>query len=76
MRRSQCAGGADGRLTTVVKDPRIRWADGLSFGPDGWLYLADSAIPHIVLEGAEHHAAQAPYYVWRFRPGSAAAAGR
>ncbi|MEM9332062.1 MAG: L-dopachrome tautomerase-related protein, partial [Pseudomonadota bacterium] len=30
----------DGTLTTIVKDDRIRWADGLSFGPDGWLYLA------------------------------------
>ena len=65
----------DGTLTTVVKDDRIRWADGLSFGPDGWLYLADSAIPHIVLQNAEHHKAQAPYYVWRFKPGTSGAAG-
>jgi sugar lactone lactonase YvrE len=66
----------DGSLSTVVKDKRIRWADGLSFGPDGWLYLADSAIPHIVLQSAEHHASQAPYMVWRFRPGTSAAAGQ
>ena len=58
----------DGSLTTVVKDDRIRWADGLSFGPDGWLYLADSAIPHLVLQSAVHHANQAPYYIWRFKP--------
>ncbi|MEL6934090.1 MAG: L-dopachrome tautomerase-related protein [Pseudomonadota bacterium] len=66
----------DGILTTVVKDDRIRWADGLSFGPDGWLYLADSAIPHLVLQSAEHHAAQAPYYIWRFKPGTQGAAGQ
>lgn len=66
----------DGKLTTIVKDKRIRWADGLSFGPDGWLYLADSAIPHLVLQSAAHHAEQAPYYVWRFKPGTRAAAGQ
>lgn len=66
----------DGTLSTVVKDDRIRWADALSFGPDGWMYLSDSAIPELVLQSAEHHAAVAPYYVWRFRPGTSAAAGQ
>ncbi|MEM9330063.1 MAG: hypothetical protein AAGA53_01980, partial [Pseudomonadota bacterium] len=65
----------DGTLTTIVKDDRIRWADGLSFGPDGWLYLADSAIPHIVLQNAEYHRSHAPYYIWRFKPGTSGAAG-
>lgn len=66
----------DGNLSTVVKNKRIRWADGLSFGPDGWLYLADSAIPLIVLQSAAHHAEQAPYYVWRLEPGTSALAGQ
>ncbi len=66
----------DGKLTTVVKDKRIRWADSLSFGPDGWLYLADSAIPHLVLQNAEHHKVEAPYMVWRFKPGTTGAAGQ
>jgi DNA-binding beta-propeller fold protein YncE len=55
--------GPDGKLTTVIKDSRIRWADALSFGPDGWLYLSDSAIPELVLQSAANHAAKAPYYV-------------
>lgn len=65
-----------GELQTVVKDERIRWADGLSFGPDGWLYLADSAIPHLVLQSPEHIEGQAPYFIWRFKPGSVGAAGQ
>jgi sugar lactone lactonase YvrE len=66
----------DGTLSTVVRDPRIRWADGLSFGLDGWLYLADSAIPHLVPQSAEHHAAQVPHAIWRFRPGPRGAPGQ
>ena len=66
----------DGSLQTIVKDSRIRWADGLSFGPDGWLYLADSAIPELALQNAAHHKAKAPYYVWRFKPGTTGAAGQ
>ena len=45
------------------------WADALSFGPDGWLYLADSAIPDQVMRSKRHIASQAPYYIFRFRPG-------
>jgi hypothetical protein len=66
----------DGKLQTIVKDSRIRWADGLSYGPDGWLYLADSAIPHLVLQNAEYHKAHAPYMIWRFKPGTVGAAGQ
>jgi sugar lactone lactonase YvrE len=59
----------DGTLQTWVETPRIRWADALSFGPDGWLYLADSAIPDQVMRSKRHIASQAPYFIFRFRPG-------
>jgi sugar lactone lactonase YvrE len=59
----------DGTLQTWVETPRIRWADALSFGPDGWLYLADSAIPDQVMRSKSHIASQAPYFIFRFRPG-------
>jgi sugar lactone lactonase YvrE len=59
----------DGSLETWVETPRIRWADALSFGPDGWLYLADSAIPEQVMRSKRHIASQAPYYIFRFHPG-------
>ena len=66
----------DGTLTTLIRDDRVRWADGLSFGPDGWLYLADSAIPHLILQSENHHAAHAPYHIWRFKPGGIATPGQ
>jgi sugar lactone lactonase YvrE len=59
----------NGALETWVKDPRIRWADALSFGPDGWLYLADSAIPDQVMRSKRHIASEAPYFIFRFQPG-------
>ena len=59
----------DGDLTTLMRSDRIRWADALSYGPDGWLYLADSAIPDQMLQSKAHMQAKAPYHIFRFRPG-------
>lgn len=61
--------GQDHKLQTLLRDPRLRWPDGLSFGPDHWLYLADSDIPDIMLQSKAHVRASAPYYVFRFKPG-------
>jgi sugar lactone lactonase YvrE len=62
-------------LRTLIKSPRIRWADALSFGPDGWLYVADSAIPELVLQTSEHIRQQGPYRIFRFKPGFAGIPG-
>lgn len=67
----------DGKLTTLIRDDaRIRWADALSFGPDGYLYIADSAIPDQMLQSRDHMQRKAPYYIYRFKPGIAAAPGQ
>lgn len=66
----------EGKLETLVKTPRIRWADALSYGPDGWLYLADSSIPHQMLQSKQHIRQNAPYYIFRFKPGIAGVAGQ
>jgi sugar lactone lactonase YvrE len=67
---------AERNLRTLVKDPRIRWADGFSFGPGGWLYLADSAIPNITLRSKSHIKYMGPYYIFRFQPGQPGMPGR
>jgi sugar lactone lactonase YvrE len=59
----------DGELTNLVESPRIRWADALSYGPDGWLYVADSAIPDQMLRSKSHIREAAPYHIFRFKPG-------
>ena len=60
-------GNAD--LKTMIKSSKIRWPDSLSFGPDGWLYVADSALPELILQSREHIEAQQPYKIFRFQPG-------
>jgi sugar lactone lactonase YvrE len=67
--------GPDRKLTTVIKDAKLRWPDGLSFGPDGWLYVTCSSLQHVLFVPPGHQAAHAPYHVFRFKPGTTAVAG-
>nr|HRC88272.1 hypothetical protein [Thermoanaerobaculia bacterium] len=67
--------GAGGELETLIRSPRIRWADNLAIGQDGWVYLADSAIPDHLLRTRGHIRSRAPYFVFRFpQPGGNAPA--
>lgn len=66
----------EGELTTLVKDARIRWPDALSYGPNGWLYVADSAIPDQMLQPKSHIEAAAPYRIFRFKPAIGGMAGQ
>ncbi len=61
--------GQDRKLTTLLKDPRLRWPDGFSFGPDGWLYVTCSSLQHVMFRTTAHMKANAPYQVFRFKPG-------
>ena len=56
-------------LKTLLRSSDIRWPDALSFGPDGWLYVADSALGDVVLQPKEHVQSQGPYRIFRFQPG-------
>ena len=68
--------GSDGKLQTLVRSPDIRWPDALSFGPDGWLYIADSALQDVILKSRRHIDAQGPYKVFRINTGSEGYPGR
>jgi sugar lactone lactonase YvrE len=59
----------DGELTTLVKDERLRWPDGFSFGPNGWLYVTCSSLQHVLFVSGETMRANAPYHIYRFKPG-------
>lgn len=59
-----------GEPTTLIRSDRIRWPDALSFGPDGWLYIADSALPELILKPRDHIEAQGPYRIFRVKTGA------
>jgi sugar lactone lactonase YvrE len=59
---------SDGRLETLVRSERVRWADGVCAGPGGWIYLADSALADQTLRTKAYMRAHAPYFIYRFRP--------
>lgn len=62
--------GPDRKLHTLLRDPRLRWPDGLSFGPEGWLYVTCSALHQVILKSADEIRAHAPYQIYRFKPGT------
>lgn len=60
----------DGALQTLVRDERIRWADGISFGPDKQVCFTDSAIPvileNLIIGSVENIKANGPYHIFCF----------
>lgn len=59
--------GTDRKQYTLVKHDKMRWPDGLSFGPDGYVYVADSDIPDVMMKSKNHMKENAPYYLFKFR---------
>jgi len=62
--------GPDRQLHTLFKDPqKLRWPDGLSFGPGRFLYLTDSALQNVIMKSSGKIKQSKPYYVYRFDSG-------
>jgi sugar lactone lactonase YvrE len=64
------------KLQTLVKDARLRWPDGFSFGPDGWLYVTASDLQDVLFVSKSHLRASAPFQIFRFKPGPQGIPGR
>jgi len=54
-------------IKSYASHPKMRWPDGMSFGPDGYVYLADSDIPDVMMKLKSHMKQNAPYYIFRFK---------
>jgi sugar lactone lactonase YvrE len=68
--------GQDRKLKTLLKDSRLRWPDGMSFGPDNWLYITCSSLQDVIFKSADHIRSQSPYQIFRFKPGPAGIPGQ
>ncbi len=64
-----------GELSTLVRNEALRWPDGFSFGPDGWLYVTASALQHVIAKPAAYIQEKGPYQIFRLQTGESAAAG-
>ena len=59
--------GQDRKMYALVKDERLRWPDGLSIGPDGFLYITCSSLHHVIFKSAAHIKEHAPYHIFRVK---------
>ena len=69
----------DGILQTLVHDERVRWADGISFGPENYIYFTDSDIPSILGSlipwSGLNLVENGPYHIFRFKSDKPGIAG-
>lgn len=68
--------GKDRRPRTMIRSDQLRWAAAVTSGSDGYLYVADSAFPELVLRTKEHIQSKGPYSIYRFSPQALLAPGR
>ncbi len=68
--------GPDKKSRTLIRSASLRWPEGLAMGPDGWIYVTDSALSELVLRSPEAINAEGPFSLFRFRPNQTTAGGR
>lgn len=59
---------ADKTYRRFVSDPRLLWPDGISFSPDGYMYVSAAQISEVALFNNGTARNRAPYYIFRFKP--------
>ncbi len=58
----------DRRMETYLKDPKLSWPDGLTFGNDGRLYFFCSQIHRSAVYNGGQDSTSAPFPVYRIKP--------
>ncbi|MCB1559310.1 MAG: hypothetical protein KDJ50_10345 [Alphaproteobacteria bacterium] len=66
-----------GHYRPYLQDERLQWADGLSFGPDGYIYVTISRLhEHPFFNHGAEPAEKKPYLIARFKPIAEGGIGR
>ena len=69
--------GSDGSYHRLfADDERLSWPDGISTGPDGYMYVTVNRLHRSAALNAGKNASKPPYYVVRFRPLAPGTVGR
>lgn len=58
---------ARGEFQTLITSPKLRWPDGFSFGPDGYVYVTCSALHHVIFKSAAYQEKHEPFQIYRFK---------
>lgn len=64
-----------GELQTLVRDQKLRWPDGFSFGPGGELYVTASALQFVIAKPDSYIQANGPFQIFRIETGATAVPG-
>ena len=48
--------------------PDLIWPDGVSFSPDGWMYVSAAQLSEVPIFNDGNALQKPPYYIFRFRP--------
>jgi sugar lactone lactonase YvrE len=65
----------NGKLETLVRDKKLRWPDGFSFGPNGWLYVTSSALQDVIMKPDQYIAEKGPYKIFKLKTDATATPG-
>ncbi len=66
----------NGKYSIYLKDERIKWADGFSFGTDGYLYVTLNQLHKAAQLNGGKEEGKPPYYIARFKPLAAGSISR
>jgi hypothetical protein len=60
---------SQGKITRVLQDDRLIWADGLSIAPNGWMYMGVNQLNRSPLFNSGKEQGKAPYLILRIWTG-------
>ncbi|MEM6461763.1 MAG: L-dopachrome tautomerase-related protein [Pseudomonadota bacterium] len=64
------------RFRAFASHPDLQWPDGVSYSPDGHMYVSAAELPQLPPFNDGVNYSEAPYHIFRFKPLAESAVGR